>query len=297
MDLHQLRVFHSAVATGSFTGASQALRISQSTVSQHIKHLEGELNCQLFTRVGKRVLLTESGKLLENYCEKLFADLKSVEMAIRESNGLERGHLRFGSGATTLIYQLPPVLEKFRMKYPNVELVIMTDTTDVLVEALKAQRLDLVLGMLPVSDRNLVVKPLCAEEIKIAISRQHPLAEKSTVTPEEVANLPFILYERKTVMRRLIDQFFTSIGVEPKIVMVMENIEAIKSLVGAGLGASVLPEHAVSAQGEDTRVRLISVANHPLRRHLGLVTLKSEFATAAVRAMSDLLSAELGQTG
>jgi DNA-binding transcriptional LysR family regulator len=297
MDLHQLRVFHSAVATGSFTGASQALRISQSTVSQHIKHLEGELNCQLFTRVGKKVLITESGKLLENYCEKIFADLKSVEMAIRESNGLERGRLRFGSGATTLIYQLPPVLEKFRMKYPNVELVIMTDTTDVLVEALKAQRLDLVLGMLPVSDRNLAVKPLCAEEIKIAISNQHPLAQKSTVTPEEVANLPFILYERKTVMRRLIDQFFASIGVDPKIVMVMENIEAIKSLVGAGLGASVLPEHAVSAQGDDTRVRLISVANHPLRRHLGLVTLKAEFATAAVHAMSDLLSAELGKHG
>ena len=173
----------------------------------------------------------------------------------------------------------------------------MTDTTDVLVEALKAQRLDLVLGMLPVSDRNLVVKALCAEEIKIAISNQHPLAHKSSVSPDEVANLPFILYERKTVMRRLVDQFFAGIGVDPKIVMVMENIEAIKSLVGAGLGASVLPEHAVSAQGDDTRVRLISVANHPLRRHLGLVTLKSEFATAAVRAMSDLLSAELGKPG
>jgi len=58
------------VATGSFTGASQALRISQSTVSQHIKHLEEDLNCLLFTRVGKKVLLTESGKLLESYCEK-----------------------------------------------------------------------------------------------------------------------------------------------------------------------------------------------------------------------------------
>ena len=102
---------------------------------------------------------------------------------------------------------------------------------------------------MPVSDRNLVVKPLCAEEIKITISSQHPLTQKSTVSPDEVANLPFILYERKTVMRRLIDQFFAGIGVDPKIVMVMENIEAIKSLVGAGLGASVLPEHAVSSQG------------------------------------------------
>ena len=96
-------------------------------------------------------------------------------------------------------------------------------------------------------------------------------------------------------MRRLIDQFFAGIGVDPKIAMIMENIEAIKSLVGAGLGASVLPEHAVSSQGDDTRVRLISVANPPLRRHLGL--LKAEFATAAVRAISDLLLAELGKHG
>ena len=103
MDLHHLKVFHAAADTGGFTHASRALRLSQSTVSQHIRQLEDDLGCQLFMRVGKRVLLTEAGQLLREHCERILQDVKSAEMAIQDLNGLQRGKVRFGSGATTLI--------------------------------------------------------------------------------------------------------------------------------------------------------------------------------------------------
>src|SRR5215510_2953274 len=90
VDLHQLRIFHSAVKAGGFTHASRELHLSQFTVSQHIKQLEEEIGCQLFMRVGKRVLLTEVGQILHDHCEKIFQDVKSAEMAIRESTGLQR---------------------------------------------------------------------------------------------------------------------------------------------------------------------------------------------------------------
>src|SRR5262245_39997014 len=119
MDLHQLRVFHSAVSAGSFTHASRELRLSQSTVSQHIKRLEEELACPLFMRGGERVLLTEAGHLLRRHCEKIFQDVKNAEMSLSELSGMQHGKVRLGTGATTLIYQLPPVLESYQALFPN----------------------------------------------------------------------------------------------------------------------------------------------------------------------------------
>lgn len=293
MDLHQLKVFYSAVSAGGFTHASRELRLSQSTVSQHIKQLEEELACQLFMRIGKRVLLTEAGQLLREHCEKIFQDVSNAKLSIRELAGMQRGKVRFGTGATTLIYQLPPVLESYQARFPNIELIVVSDITDNILRAVQAQRLDLGLVMLPVEERDLQVEPLCTEEVKIAVPSRHPLARKRTLSVADLGQLRFILYEQKTVMRRLIDNFFAELGVTPRIAMVMENIEAIKSLVGAGLGASVLPVHAVGDEAADRKVRLMRVHKQPLQRQLGLVTLKSSYIPHAVREMAQMIREEL----
>ena len=293
MDLHQLKVFHSAVTAGGVTHASRELHLSQSTVSHHIKQLEEELACQLFLRVGKRVLLTEAGQLLRVHCEKIFQDVQNAEMSIRELAGMQKGKVRFGTGATTLIYQLPPALETYQARFPNIELIVVSDITDNILRDVQAQRLDVGLVMLPVDQTDLQVDPLCHEELKIALPSRHPLARKRALSVADVGRLRFILYEQKTVMRRLIDNFFVELGVMPRIAMVMENIEAIKSLVGAGLGASVLPVHAVGEEAADRKVSLMRVDKHPLYRQLGLVTLKSSYIPNAVRELCGLIAKEL----
>ncbi len=294
MDFHQLKVFYSAVSTGSFTQASQTLNLSQSTISQHIKQLEGELGCHLFRRVGRGVHLTEAGQLLRDHCEKIFQDVKNAEMAIKELNGQQRGRIRFGSGATTLIYQLPPVIEAFSAQFPNIELVIFSDTTEAILRAIKAQRLDLGLVMQPPAENDLQFTPLCNEELMIALSSKHPWADKRALTIQDLQALRFILYEKKTVMRKLIDDFFSELGVTPQIAMVMENIEAIKSLVGSGLGASVLPAHAVGNDAMDKKVRMIRVQKRTLLRQLGLIRLQSVLPPNVVHQFSQLIVTQLG---
>jgi DNA-binding transcriptional LysR family regulator len=294
VDLHKLKIFHLVVNAGGFTNASRELYLSQSTVSHHIKQLEEELGCQLFLRAGKRVVPTDAGQLLREHCEKIFQDVKNAEMSIRELAGLQKGRVRFGTGSTTLIYQLPPVLEMYQARYPNIELIVVSEITDLILRDVQDQKLDLGLVMLPVEANDLQVEPLCYEELKVAIPARYPLAHKSALSVKDISQLRFILYERKTVMRRLIDNFFAGLGVVPQIAMVMENIEAIKSLIGAGLGASVLPVHAVGDEAADKKVRLMRVQKHPLHRQLGLVTLKSGYVPNAVRELSRMIIAELG---
>ena len=293
MDLHQLRVFHTAVKMSGFTRASRELHLSQSTVSQHIKQLEEELGCQLFMRVGKRVVLTEGGGLLREHCEKIFQDVKNAKMSIRELTGLQRGKVRFGTGSTTLIYQLPPVLENYQIRFPNIELIVVSEITDHILRDVQAQRLDLGLVMLPVEEPNLDTAPLYNEELKVAIPSRHPLAKKRSLSVADLGQLRFILYEQKTVMRKLVDDFFAELGIKPRVSMVMENIEAIKSLVGSGLGASILPIHAVGKGEADRKVTLMRVEKRPLYRQLGLITLKSNYIPKAVRELCWLISEEL----
>jgi len=223
MDLHQLRVFQAAVKTGGFTRAGEELHLSQSTVSQHIKLLEEELGCPLFMRVGKRVLVTEAGKVLLQYAEKLFRDLKNAEMTIREINALKRGTVRLGVGPTTLIYRLPRVLRDYKRRFPDIELIVLSGTTEFLLEQLRSQHLDLAIVMQTGHQPGLTLTPLGEEEMVIVLNREHPLARQRTLGPSELASLRFILYEKNTAMQNLIDRFFDSLGVSPTITMEVEN--------------------------------------------------------------------------
>ena len=147
--------------------------------------------------------------------------------------------------------------------------------------------------MLPVEETNLQVEPLCAEELCVALPARHPFAQKRVLRVSDLSQLRFILYERKTVMRQLIDSFFAEMGVQPRVAMVMENIEAIKSLIGAGLGASVLPIHAIGNEAADKKIRLMRVEKRQLHRQLSLITLKSSYLPNAVRELGKLIAAEL----
>jgi DNA-binding transcriptional LysR family regulator len=294
MDLHQLRVFQAAAKSKGFTRASEQLHLSQSTVSQHIKQLEDELGCPLFLRVGKRVMVTEAGNLLLQYTEKIFHDMKNAEMALREISALKRGAVRLGVGATTLTYRLPHVLGEYNRRFPDIELIVQTGTTEFLLENVKAQRVDIAIVMSPSPQPGLHIRPLGDEELVFVLNREHPLARRRALAPTDLSSLRFILFEKQTAMQNLIDQYFESLGVAPRITMEVESIEAIKSLVRAGLGASVLPLCAVGDPSLASHLTVMRVKDMPLMRQLGLAALDSVILPNTIRELGGMLVSALG---
>ena len=294
MDLHQLRVFQAAAKSKGFTRAGDQLHLSQSTVSQHIKQLEDELGCPLFLRVGKKVLVTEAGNLLLQYAEKVFHDLKNAEMALREIGAVKRGAVRLGVGATTLTYRLPHVLGQYNRRFPDIELIIQTGTTEFLLEAVRAQNIDLAIVMSPPAPQpGLTIQPLGDEELVFVLNRDHPLARKSSLMPADVASLRYILFEKHTAMQNLIDGYFDSLSVAPRIAMEVESIEAIKSLVRAGLGASVLPLCAVADPALAAHLKVMRVKDLPLMRELGLAAVGAAILPNAIRELAEMLVSAL----
>jgi LysR family transcriptional activator of glutamate synthase operon len=297
MDVHQLRVFQAAVKSGGFTKAGEELHISQSTVSQHIKLLEQELGCSLFLRVGKRVRVTEAGTLLLEYAERIFREMKNAEMALREMNEVRRGIVRLGVGPTTLTYRLPPILRGYVGRFPQIELIVLAGNTEYLLAAMKSHNLDLAVVMSTDKHPGLTSTPLGREELVIVLNRKHPLARQATLSASDLASLRFILYEKHTAMQSLISRYFESLGVVPRIAMEVENNEAIKSMVRAGLGASILPLCAVEAEPPDGHLRILRVKGHPLMRELRLLSTDTTILPKAIQELAFALTAGLTEAG
>lgn len=246
-DLHHLRVFQAVAATGSFTEAGRSLFLSQSTISLHVKQLEGELGCVLFIRGSRRVSLSPAGKVLLAYAERVLAEMKNAELAVREYSTTQRGTIRFGVGATTLIYMLPQVLRDYREKYAQIEIQVSTATTEVLLQGLLDQTLDLAIVMSPSAALAQVeTVPLVRERLVVVLPEASPLSAKPALLPRDLDGMPFISHLPGTAMRTVQQNYFDQMGINPRSAMEMENMEAIKSVVRAGMGVALLPDCCVA---------------------------------------------------
>lgn len=184
MDIHHLKVFRAVAHYSSFTSAGRELSLSQSTVSLHIKQLENEFGCPLFLRSRKQVTLSEAGRVLLQYVDRIVTELKNAQLAVMEFSTIRRGMIRLGVGASTLIYLLPKILSDYRRKFPMIEIIVTTAVTEVLLQELLRQSVDLAIVMSP-SDALVSVDavPLMTEELVIALSSRHPLALKPVLSP------------------------------------------------------------------------------------------------------------------
>ena len=141
---YRLQVFHAVATTGSFSRAArEVLHISQPAVSNHVHALEEELGVTLLERVGKRVLLTEAGQIVQHYAEQVLGLAHDTQRALRELQGLQRGTLRLGASSTPGIYLLPPVLAAFVQRYPGITLALEIANSQRVVDGVLARQWDL----------------------------------------------------------------------------------------------------------------------------------------------------------
>lgn len=290
MDFQQLKVFREAAKSGGFTRASEELHLSQSTISLHVKRLEEELGCTLFLRTKRRVFLNEAGRVLLQYADRIFQEIKNAEMAVRELGQLQSGSIRLGSGATTVSYLLPRILGAYQRKYPHIELIVTTGSSEMLAQAVHQQTLDLAVVMQPVSAAlSLEILPILEEELVFVVSGAHPLAERKILEPKDLQQIPFISFLQGSAMQAQVDRHFLAMDVNPRITMEMENTEAIKALVRAGLGAAVLPLCSVSITQGST-LRALRIRGFPMHRQLALALPKTTVLPRAIQTFANRLT-------
>ena len=248
--IRQLRYFLAVAEEQSFTRAAVKLHISQPPLSVQIKTLEAELGVGLFERTNRGVVLTAAGQV---YCEEARAILERLGQAKTAAQRAARGQagsLSIGFVSIADFTLLPGALKRFRERYPDVELHLVEETTDVQVRELKADRLDLGIGLAPVDDTEVAFTPLFDESLLLAVpsDMSPPPARRPSLAA--FRDHPFVLFPRPMApgLFDAVQGYCAAAGFTPRILQYARQMQTIISIVSTGVGISLVPSSLKNLQ-------------------------------------------------
>ncbi|EFW79833.1 LysR family transcriptional regulator [Pseudomonas savastanoi] len=287
LNLNHLHTFSLVIAHGSFSAAAERLHLTQPAVSLQIRQLEDQLNLKLIERVGKRLKPTSAGTTLLEHIARIDAVVEDALLELSSHASGVAGKVAIGTGATACIHLLPPMLQALRRRFAQLDVRVSTGNTDGILKAVEENRLDLALVTLPASGRSLHITPLLEDEfVAIFASSQQPIAAE--MTPEHLCELPLVVFEAGSSTRLLINEWFLQAGIRIKPVMELGSIEAIKEMVAAGLGYSIVPRMAVAAVHHRRGLQVLQLMPG-LSRTLGIALRQDKPVSKALRQVLDAL--------
>lgn len=266
--LNQLRCFCQVAHQGQYTRAAEALYVSQPAVSKSIKDLERQLGLPLFERAGREVRLTAPGRLLLERAERILAESAAAERMLRAVREGEQGTLLIGASSTPGTYLLPRILGAFRHANPKADLSVEIAATGEVLRRLAAGLLDLALVGETDFSPDLEAEVLETEELVLIMPAGHPLTTKRAIRGSDLAEQPLILREPGSSTRQVLLRALTEAGVAPRVSMELGSTEAVKNMVAAGLGVSMVSEHAIRL--EEAAGTLICRKTTPLNTRRGI---------------------------
>ena len=252
--LRQLAVFTEVLKSGSTTQASQMLALSQSAVSAALTDLEGQLGVQLFDRVGKRLVVNEHGRLLYPRALALLEQTTEIEQLFREDNGA----IRVYASSTIGNYILPEIIARYRRDFPGLPLEMSVGNSQDVINAVADFRVDIGLIEGPCHTAEIVSEPWLEDELVVFASPASPLLQ-GEVTLDRLASAPWILRERGSGTRELVDYLLLSHLPQFHLGMELGNSEAIKHAVRHGLGISCLSRRVIAEQLETGTLKEIAI--------------------------------------
>lgn len=249
MDLKQLQTFLTAAETLSFTQTAQLLDYAQSSITAQIKSLEEELGVILFERLGKRVTLTDEGKRLQQYAQKML-ELNS-EMKKAVSNEQAQVVLKIGAQESQCVYRLPSILQQYQKAYPQVKIIFKpVHTTEVAKDLLQSGNLDVAFISDAYKETPMLYRERLIQEQIIFVSA--PTSIKShTLSAQQLSAETMLLTENGCSYRNQLEAQLQQEGLLPLQMIEFASIEAIKQCVMAGLGITFLPKMVVEKELED----------------------------------------------
>ncbi|MBK9166999.1 MAG: LysR family transcriptional regulator [Bryobacterales bacterium] len=265
--------------------------ISQSAASQHLSELEKKLGVMLLDRSSRPVGLTPAGKLYLDLCRTVIRQEEEFHKNLERIKNRVEGEVRVASIYSIGLSEMTRARELFASRYPGVGLRVLYEHPDRVYEAVTAGDADLGLVSYPQGNRHLAVAPWREEEMAVAASPWHPLAQTAILVPSDIEGHDFVAFDEGLRIRREIDRFFREQDVELRIAMHFDNIQTIKEAVALGSGISVLPARTMQNEIEQGRLVAVPLLAPELRRPLGILYRKRRRLSVAVRAFLDLLLA------
>jgi DNA-binding transcriptional LysR family regulator len=287
MQISQINAFLAVAELQSFSLAAERLHITQPAVSKRIRQLEEQMKTTLFDRIGKKSILTPSGRSFLPHAERILLELKTYREELAHDHDKPSGTLSLATSHHVGLHRLPQVLRDFKIEYPGVDLDLhFMDSEDACI-AIANNELELAIVTLPENpDDRLCLEPIWIDVLQIVLAPDHALAGEASIDSEQLLDYPAILPSNGTFTRKIINNYFATGKDAMKIILETNYLETIKVMVSANLGWSMLPlsmlDHTLIGK---------PLSGLDIRRSLGIVTRQKRTLSVNSRAMIDMLQA------
>lgn len=245
MEFKTLQYFLAVVREENISRAAEVLHITQPALSRYMSQLEEELGTQLFIR-GRHLTLTDAGVMLRQRAEEVVSLMDKIESEFEEQSQIS-GIISIGTGGLNASRMLPPIIEKFRQKYPKVQFRLYTNSAEHIKERIEQGLLDFGLLMEPVDvSKYDYIRMREKEKWGLLMRRDSPLAEKSYITKDDLYGIPIMTTDRVSVQKEFENWFGDEIG-KLNVFMTFNIITNAIMFVSSGLVYALTIEGAVDS--------------------------------------------------
>jgi DNA-binding transcriptional LysR family regulator len=289
LNFNQLRVFYYAAKNLNYTAAASELFISQPAVTAQVKSFEEFCNLKLFKKRGRRVYLTDEGKSLYAYAAKIFKFEKEIENVIDDMRELKRGILSLGTTKAYARYFMPLMITTFHKNYPKIKIQLNEGSSLDMIHSLLDLKIEVAVIAKAEDNPEINFFPFSQEEMAVIVSVNHPFAKRKSVTFKDLAEEPFIMKEKGSGTRKLVEESFEKEDCLPDILMETSNTEFIKQLVQRGEGISFVVREAVAAELNDNKLAAVQLSGPKIYLGVTIAYLKGQILSPSAKAFVDTL--------
>ncbi len=294
MEIRQLKYVLQIAQEKNFSRAAEKLHIAQPSLSQQLSKLEKELGVLLFQRNTNSVELTHAGSIFVDKAQKILDRVEELQQEMDDISQMRKGRLIVGSLPITGSHILPLVLPVFKKHFPEIEIVLVEDTSANLEHFTASGQTDISLLSLPLMESSLTYEPIIDEEICLAVPHDHRLvslsqADEGRITMKELQNEPFIILKKGQGFRQITIDLCKEAGFAPNIVFESTNIETVQSLVAAGMGIAFVPQMVSRAKWSRHAPHYLALADPKPYRTLVIAYRKGRYISKAAEAFIQTL--------
>ncbi len=284
LTFRQLEVFEAVARLLSYTQASKELHLSQPAVSMQIKQLEENVGIALFEQLGRKIYLTEAGREMYHYCRSISQQLEEAEEVLEQLKGLKTGRLEV-TVATTANAFATRMLAMFSRQHEGVTVSLDVTNREHLLRQLAENEKDIAIMGRPPEDAELVTEAFADNPLVVVAAPEHPLAKEASLIPlYKLHDETFVVREQGSGTRTAMQRFFDEHGLSITSSMEMNENEAIKQSVQAGMGLGVVSIHTIELELETNRLVILNVEDFPIMRHWYLVHRKDKRLSPVAQA-------------
>ncbi len=241
MELHQLKYFIAVVETGSFSKAANRCFVAQPSLSQQIIKLEKEIGTKLFDRLGKKVVLTETGNALLPGAKRILNESKELKLRMSEEITGNTGALSVGIIPTIAPYILPGVLKSFKKDNPDAVIQVRENLTERLIDMLINFEIDIAIMSLPFNNKLLTYSELFEDRLVLAVPANHKFSKLKKVKLKDLDDVQFIALDEEHCFGEQVKNFCYQKTINPDVVCKTWNLSTITNCVSTEIGVSIIP--------------------------------------------------------